>query len=97
VWTGLNLVLKRCAKTVQSWTLIQSPADGAKLEEVARALEERSTRAPLITWERTSESLVFFLENAGELRFIRLRRKSGQEPVTTEHKLTALYGLYSRL
>jgi hypothetical protein len=41
--------------------------------------------------------LIFFLENTGELRFIILRRKSGQEPVTTVHKLTALYGLYSRL
>jgi hypothetical protein len=41
--------------------------------------------------------VLFFLKNAGELRFIILRRKSGQEPVTTVHKLTALYGLYSRL
>jgi hypothetical protein len=59
VWTGLNLVLKRCAKTVRSWMLIQTLEDGAKLEEVARALEERSARSPPLTWERTSESLVF--------------------------------------
>jgi hypothetical protein len=39
--------------------LIQTLEDGAKLEEVARALEERSVRSPPLTWERTSESLVF--------------------------------------
>lgn len=52
-------MLKWCAKTVRSWTLIQTSEDGAKLEEVTRALEERSALPPLLTWEITSESLVF--------------------------------------
>jgi hypothetical protein len=59
VWAGMNLVLKRCTKMVRSWTLIQVPEDGANLEEVARALEERSARPPRLTWETSSRSLAF--------------------------------------
>jgi hypothetical protein len=41
--------------------------------------------------------VLFFLQNAGELRFIILRRKLGQEPVTTLHKLNTLWFTFAHV
>jgi hypothetical protein len=54
----MNSVLMRCAKMMRSWMLMQYLEDGAKLEGIARAFEERSARPPRLIWKTTSGSSV---------------------------------------
>jgi hypothetical protein len=50
-WTGLKMVLGRCARMLRDWKLIQISEDAARLEVWIEEFEERSASPPRLTWE----------------------------------------------
>jgi hypothetical protein len=50
-WQGAGVILKKAARMLRDWKLIQQEEEADHLERLARELERRSLLPPAITWE----------------------------------------------